>query len=80
MMSLFPDMPAWASYLIAGITIFIMMASACVIATRAGRNPYWGVLVVVPFFAPVLIWALALVRWPSMTPQVKTEGAEPPQA
>ncbi len=79
MNSLFPGMPEWASYLIAGITIFVMMASACVIATRAGRNPYWGVLVVVPFLAPVLIWALALVRWPSMTPQVQGEQ-QPPQA
>lgn len=68
MSSLFPAIPEWLSYLVGGLTIFVMIASACVIATRAGRNPYWGVLVIVPFFAPVLIWALALVRWPSMTP------------
>ncbi len=66
MSALFPDIPEWLSYLIAGITIFVMMASACVIATRAGRDPYWGILVIVPFFAPVLIWVLAYCRWPSI--------------
>ncbi|MFN7114606.1 MAG: hypothetical protein ACK4PK_09660 [Alphaproteobacteria bacterium] len=65
MTALFPNMPEWLSYLIGGLTIFVMMASACVIATRAGRNPYWGALVILPFFAPVLIWVLAYCRWPS---------------
>lgn len=66
MTTLFPNIPEWLSYLIGGLTIFVMMASACVIATRAGRNPYWGTLVILPFFAPVLIWALAYCRWPSL--------------
>jgi hypothetical protein len=65
MTALFSGIPEWLSYLIGGLTIFMMMASACVIATRAGRNPYWGVLVIVPFAAPVLVWTLAYCRWPS---------------
>lgn len=65
MTALFPTMPEWLAYLIAGLTIFAMMASACVIATRAGRSPYWGMLVIVPFLAPLLIWVFAYSRWPA---------------
>lgn len=75
MTALFPDMPAWLSYLIGGLTIFAMMASGAIIATRAGRNPYWGMLVIVPFLAPVLIWVFAYARWPSLD---KTGGDAPP--
>lgn len=74
MTALFPDIPEWLSYLIGGLTIFVMMSSACVIATRAGRNPYFGVLVIVPFIAPVLIWALAYSRWPSFDKEAGSEN------
>lgn len=66
MSALFPAIPEWLSYLVGGLTIFVMMASAAVIAARAGRNPYWALFVIVPFLAPVMIWAFAYVRWPSM--------------
>lgn len=78
MNSLFPAMPEWLSYLIGGLTIFAMMASGCVIATRAGKNPYWGVLVVVPFVGFLLIWLFAVARWPSMTPQSAADDTAPP--
>ena len=77
MISLFPNMPEWASYLVAGLTIFAMMAFGCVIATRAGRSPYWGGVVSVRFMAPVLIWLLACTRWPALDqPQPKQDATD----
>jgi hypothetical protein len=66
------DLPHWAQYLLQGLSIFGLMASAAVIATRAGRNPYWGVAAIIPYFIIVLFWALAFSPWPSLAEKDET--------
>ena len=34
------------------------------ILPRAGLTPYWALAAAVPFGLPVLLWVLALRRWP----------------
>ncbi|HCS22478.1 MAG TPA: hypothetical protein PLW48_09030 [Alphaproteobacteria bacterium] len=75
MNALFPSIPEWLSYLVAGLTIFAMLCAGAVIAARAGRNPYWALLIIVPFLAPVMVWAFAYARWPSME---QKPAASPP--
>ncbi|MBI1215023.1 MAG: hypothetical protein GC185_04290 [Alphaproteobacteria bacterium] len=72
------EIPHWVLWLIQGICIFILMASSAVVATKAGRNPYWGVLAIVPFFVIVLIWLLAYSDWPAL--EKRAAGAPPAEA
>lgn len=37
----------------------------CIIVSRTGRNWAWGLLAIFPLLAIALLWALALMRWPS---------------
>lgn len=67
--------PEWAQYLLQGITIFVLLSCGAVIATRAGRNPYWAMLFLVPFiYVPaivVMLWIFAFTRWPKAAAQVE---------
>lgn len=60
--------PEWAQFLLQGITIFVLLSCGAVIAARAGRNPYWSLLFLVPFvYVPavvVMLWIFAFVKWP----------------
>ncbi|HYD16938.1 MAG TPA: hypothetical protein VEF76_00500 [Patescibacteria group bacterium] len=58
-------LPEWARFVLAGIAIFALMASTSVILARAGRSPYWALLVVIPYMPVVLIWLFAFARWPN---------------
>lgn len=62
----FADMPEWLDYLIRGIFIFILMCATCVVASRAGRSPYWSLLAIVPYTLVVLVWVFACTRWPKV--------------
>ena len=43
------------------------------ILPRAGLNPYWSLVALIPLGLPALLWYLAFVRWPG------DGGAEPPR-
>lgn len=59
-------MPDWAQYLIRGIVLCVMLCFSAVILGRAGRNPYWALLTIIPmpFLLPLLIWVFAFAGWP----------------
>jgi hypothetical protein len=69
--------PVWAQYLLQGVMIFILLSCGAVIAARAGRNPYWSMLFLVPFiYVPsvvVMLWLFAFVTWPKALPEPAAE-------
>lgn len=67
MSDLWMQLPLWAQYLVQGLGLFTVMSLSAVIVSRAGRNPYWALLAIVPFFPVVGIWLLAVTRWPSLS-------------
>jgi len=73
-------LPNWVQWLLQGISIFGLMATGAVVATRAGRNPYWGIAAILPYIAIVVFWAFAFSRWPAVDgpeEQEKETKAEP---
>ena len=58
-------LPLWAEYLLEGILIFVGLASAAVVLTRAGRNPYLAFVLMVPYVQVAAIWYLAFSPWPA---------------
>lgn len=61
----YPDLPLWGQYLLQGILIFVMLASAAVVLSRAGRSPYLVFLLVVPYVQIIALWAFAFTLWPA---------------
>jgi hypothetical protein len=59
----FLHLPLWANYLIKGILLFAGLASAAVVLTRAGKNPYFAFLAMVPYASIIGIWLLAWQLW-----------------
>jgi hypothetical protein len=54
----------WLSYLFKGVVIALTMAFSAIVASKAGKNPYFALCLFVPALNAVLIWMLALGRWP----------------
>ncbi len=61
---LFDVLPEWARYLVQGIITFIFLAASAVVLSRAGRSPYWALLMVVPYVQIVALWVFAFTVWP----------------
>ncbi len=61
----FGSWPFWLQYLTRGILISLLIVSAAVAATRAGRSPYWALLMIIPYVAVIVLWALAFTSWPN---------------
>lgn len=59
-------LPEWARFLVQGILLFALMACSAVILGRAGRSPYWALLVIVPVAGMAAICAFAFCRWPRL--------------
>lgn len=55
---------SWQEMLIVSILGAILVAMAGMIAGRAGRAPYWGLLMLFPVLQIVFFWVLAFIRWP----------------
>ena len=64
-------LPDWARFTLAGISIFMLMAATSVIAARAGRSPYWAILIVIPYAPVLLAWLFAFSRWPNADRKAK---------
>ena len=62
-------LPQWGDYLLQGILTFVMLASAAVVLSRAGRSPYLAFLMVVPYVQIAAVWLFAFSLWPA--PQKK---------
>ena len=61
---LFANLPEWGYFLIGGILIFVAISASGIIVTRAGRNPYWSLLLLLPFVQIIALWVFAFVDWP----------------
>lgn len=59
-------LPEWLRFLLAGVTMFFLMAFSAIALTRAGRSPYWAIFVVIPYFMIVMVWLFAFCRWPKI--------------
>jgi len=55
---------SWQEMLIMSIMGALMVLMAGMIAGRAGRAPYWGLLMLLPVFQVLFLWILAFVKWP----------------
>jgi hypothetical protein len=61
-------LPTWLGYLIMGMLILLLLALAGFVLARLGFKPLWSLLLIVPFAQVVVVWALALCRWPRAQP------------
>lgn len=59
------DLPIWLQYLVQGLLMFTLLCFSAVILARAGRNPYWALLSLVPFVLIPALWIIAYTRWPA---------------
>ncbi|MCE9507402.1 MAG: hypothetical protein K8R48_03670 [Alphaproteobacteria bacterium] len=57
-------LPLWGQYLLQGILLFISIACAAVVLTRAGRSPYFALLIAVPYVQIIALWLFAFSVWP----------------
>lgn len=63
-MSFLSEIPQWLDYLFRGLFIFATLVFYAVALSRMGRSPYWALLGLLPYAAPVMIWVLAYAPWP----------------
>lgn len=63
------DIPLPIEYLFKGLTIFSTLALPAVVAGRAGKNPYYALLLMVPIVNACMIWAFAYAKWPKVDKQ-----------
>ena len=62
-----PDL-ALTITLITTVTLALLAWPASRICRRVGFSPWLGVLIIVPIVNVVLLWFVALARWPAMRP------------
>ncbi|HEY1096467.1 MAG TPA: hypothetical protein VGF14_04435 [Alphaproteobacteria bacterium] len=62
--SFFPFLPIWAEYLIAGITLLILLISSGIAIGKMGRHPIWALALLVPWVQIIAFWLAAYKRWP----------------
>jgi hypothetical protein len=56
-------LPLWGQYLLQGILVFISVACAAVALSRAGRSPYYALLIVIPYAQIIALWVFAFTPW-----------------
>lgn len=59
----FLDLPEWGRYLLQGIFLFCQLATGAVVVGRAGKSPYWALLIVIPYVQIAAIWGFAYSKW-----------------
>lgn len=42
----------------------VLVLFAGMISTRAGRAPFWGLLLLIPMVQIVAFWIFAYIKWP----------------
>jgi len=63
-MTAYLGLPLWGQYLLQGVLVFITLAAGAVVLGRAGRSPYFSLLLTLPFVQIVAIWVFAFAKWP----------------
>ncbi|MGM0422414.1 MAG: hypothetical protein ACQEQL_04855 [Pseudomonadota bacterium] len=56
--------PSWQEMLIMSIAGALIVLFGGMIATRAGRAPFWGLLLLVPVVQILCFWIFAFISWP----------------
>jgi hypothetical protein len=56
-------LPLWGQYLLQGILLFISIACAAVVLSRAGRSPYLAFLIAIPYVQIAALWVFAFTPW-----------------
>lgn len=59
----FAGLPFWVQYLTRGLLITLLIVSSAVAVSRAGRTPYWALLMIVPYGAVIALWLFAFASW-----------------
>lgn len=75
-MDIIYGMPAWVFYsIIAVILTYVLSVGGWVLA-RAGRNPLWILLLLIPWLNVIGIWLFAYVSWPAMAQQTENSDSD----
>ena len=61
----FPFLPIWAEYLVAGITLLILLVTAGIAIGKTGRHPIWALALLLPYVQIIALWGLAYKAWPA---------------
>lgn len=64
MIMFIPVLPLWGQYLLQGLIIFSAIAAAAVVLSRAGRSPYYALLIIIPYVQIIALWIFAFTLWP----------------
>jgi len=75
----FSTLPFWVQYLTRGLLITLLIVSSAVAVSRAGRSPYWALLMIVPYSAVIALWLFAFVSWPKEKEKTGTAPGQAPQ-
>jgi len=54
---------AWQEMLIMSVLGGLLVMLAGMIAIRAGRAPFWGLLMLIPFVQIIAVWIFAFIPW-----------------
>lgn len=65
MIEVWSMLPDWAQLLVQGLGLGLLMVAGAVAASRAGRSPYWGLCIIIPYLSIAVIWAFAFCEWPT---------------
>ena len=79
MMLDFASLPFWVQYLTRGLLITLLIVSSAVAVSRAGRTPYWALLMIVPYGAVIALWLFAFASWPKEAEKTAAQPATPPE-
>ena len=63
-LTLLSGLPEWLADLIMAVTIPYTMCVFGVIIKKTGRNPLWGLVLLIPFAGVVMAWVTAYAKWP----------------
>ena len=61
---LFGTDPYWLTWIIGFITLTYACCVFGVVFGKMGRSPFWGFILLPPFFGVVALWIFGLGRWP----------------
>ena len=57
---------AWQEMLIMSLLGAFLVLTGGMVAGKAGRAPFWGLLLLIPGLQIIAIWVFALVSWPRL--------------
>jgi len=70
-LTMLQGLPNWAANLIMALTIPYTMCMFGVIIKKTGRNPLWGLALIIPYAGVAAAWVLAYAKWPRLDAKPK---------